>query len=92
MSARVQLEAIGLEFDEGGNTIWVHGLEGTLLRIKCSGRIAVNECSAPGAHADVLVAGDITFCVPASTGEEVRFLDVSKVEQILSTSLEPETP
>lgn len=62
--ARVQLEAVGLEFDEGGNTIWIHGLGGTLLRIKCSGRIRVNECSAPTAHADVMVHGDIAFCVP----------------------------
>lgn len=64
MSARIQLEAVGLEFDEGGNTIWIHGPEGTLLRIKCSGRITVKECSAPCAHADIQVEGDIAFCVP----------------------------
>lgn len=62
--SRIQLAAVGLEFDEGGNTIWVHGPEGTVLRIKCTGRIKVNSCSAPGAHADVIVAGDIDFCVP----------------------------
>jgi len=64
--ARIQLEAVGLEFDEGGNTIWIHGSQGTILRIKCSGRIGVTQCSAPGPHADVLVEGDIQFCVPAS--------------------------
>ena len=64
MSTRVQLEAIGLEFEEGGNTIWVHGPMGTILRIKCSGRITVNACSAPCAHADVIVEGSIAFCVP----------------------------
>jgi hypothetical protein len=64
VSARIQLEAVGLEFDEGGNTIWIHGPGGTVLRIKCSGRITVNECSAPCAHADVMVEGDIAFCVP----------------------------
>jgi len=63
--ARIQLEAIGLEFEEGGNTIWIHGSSGgTLLRIKCTGRIAVKDCSDPGAHADVVVVGDIKFCVP----------------------------
>jgi hypothetical protein len=64
--ARVQLEAVGLEFEKDGNTIWVHGSCGTLLRIKCSGRIKVKRCSAP-AHADVIVAGDIEFCVPAAS-------------------------
>jgi hypothetical protein len=61
---RIQLEAVGLEFEEGGHTIWVQGLCGTLLRIKCSGKILVKGCSAPSAHADVLVVGDIEFCVP----------------------------
>jgi hypothetical protein len=66
--ARIQLETVGLEFEEGGNTIWVHGPEGgTLLRIKCSGRIVVKSCSAPSAHADVRISGDIEFCVPSET-------------------------
>jgi hypothetical protein len=64
---RIQLEAVGLEFEDAGNTIWVQGVHGTLLRIKCSGQIKVKHCEAPGAHADVLVAGDIEVCVPAST-------------------------
>lgn len=63
--ARVQLEAIGLEFEEGGNTIWIHGPGGTVLRIKCSGRVRVSRCTAPTPHADVRVMGDITFCVPS---------------------------
>lgn len=63
--ARIQLEALALEFEEDGNTIWVHGSDGgTILRIKCSGHIRVKSCSAPGAHADVMVSGDIEFCVP----------------------------
>lgn len=62
--SRVQLEAVGLEFEEGGHTIWIHGPCGTLLRLKCTGRIAVKRCSSPSAHADVRVAGDIEFCVP----------------------------
>lgn len=69
--ARIQLEAMGLEFEEGGHTIWVQGSCGTLLRLKCSGRILVKPCSAPGAHADVLVAGNIEFCVPAEDAGDV---------------------
>ena len=61
--ARIQLEAVGLEFEETGNTIWVQGPNGTLLRIKCTGRIQVKPCTAPGAHADVMVPGDIAICV-----------------------------
>ena len=48
MMGRIQLEAAGLEFEENGNTIWVHGPHGTMLRIKCSGQISVKHCEAPG--------------------------------------------
>ena len=68
--ARVQLEAIGLEFEEGGNTIWIHGTEGTLLRIKCTGRIETKACAATVAHADVIVQGDIAFCLPQPDDNE----------------------
>lgn len=61
---RVLLECVGLEFEEGGNTLWIHGMHGTILRIKCSGKIAVKSCQAPGPHADIQVNGDIEFCVP----------------------------
>jgi len=69
---RIQLEVLGLEFVEGGNTIWAHGPDGTVLRIKCSGRVTAARCTAPGPHADVNVEGDITFCVPSHIldGEE----------------------
>lgn len=81
MSARIQLEAVGLEFDEGGNTIWVHGPGGTLLRIKCSGRITVNACSAPCAHADVMVEGAIAFCVPALDEIDADYATIQEVQQ-----------
>jgi hypothetical protein len=83
MSNRIQLEAVGLEFNEGGNTIWIHGPGGTLLRVKCSGRITAKSCSAPTAHADVIVVGDIEFCVPTEQPEEVR-----SVEQLRAALLE----
>jgi hypothetical protein len=65
MSRRIQLDAVGLEFDEGGNTIWIHGSQGTILRVKCTGRITAKACSSPSAHADLVVNGDIEFCVPS---------------------------
>lgn len=72
--SRVVLDAIGVEFHEGGNTIWVHAKSGTILRIKCTGKIVVDACSAPGAHADMIVAGDIRICVP----EEVDKADADE--------------
>ena len=73
--ARIQLEAVGVEFSEGGNTIWVHGPGGTMLRIKCTGEITAKSCSAPAAHADVTVVGDIEFCVPTEYPEEVDLVE-----------------
>lgn len=68
--ARVQLTVVGLEFDDGGNTIWIHGHNGTVLRIKCTGQIKVSQCVNPGPHSDVQVQGDINFCIPDSEGFE----------------------
>lgn len=72
--ARVQLHAVGLEFEEGGNTIWVHGENGTILRIKCTGKIHVTACDGPSPHADVQVQGDISFCVPDGLEEESSYV------------------
>jgi hypothetical protein len=74
---RIQLEAVGIEFEEEGNTIWVQSAQGTSLRIKCSGQIKVKHCEAPEVHADMIVAGDIEVCVPVgarapATGGDVR--------------------
>lgn len=52
-----------VEFSEGHHTIWVQSMNGTVLRIKCTGRIKVNEgCENPCSHADILVQGGIEFC------------------------------
>lgn len=68
---RILLPVLGLEFHEGSNTIWVHGQEGTVLRIKCTGKITVSACpNGGGPHADVQVQGDIRFCVPDSELDE----------------------
>lgn len=68
---KVLLEAVAVEFVDGGNTIWVHGEGGTILRVQCSGKIIVNSCVSPCPHADVQVKGNITVCVPdAEEAEE----------------------
>ena len=55
-----------VEYNEGGNTIWVHNAQGaTVLRIKCTGKVTVNnECENTCTHSDMLVIGDIELCVP----------------------------
>ena len=64
MSERYAIDVGLLEFDEGGNTIWIHSIGGTVLRIKCRRIVVHRECSNTVPHADVNVTGDINFCVP----------------------------
>lgn len=71
---RIQVPVIGLEFEEDGNTIWIHGPDGTVLRIKCSGKIVVSSCANGCPHSDVQVNGDIRFCVPESSEEEGSYV------------------
>lgn len=62
---RIRIPAAEIEFLVGQNTIWVHGPQGsTLLRIKCSGQIKVDTCrTSSTSHADLMVAGDIDYCI-----------------------------
>src|SRR5262245_24617928 len=63
---RHTIAVAGLEFEDGGNTIWVHGKGGTVLRIKTDGKVTSKACSvelAGYAHADVAAHGDIEICV-----------------------------
>lgn len=62
---RLQIKAAVLEFNVGGNTIWVQSPEGgTIFRIKCSGKITTEQCqNSPVSHSDIIVEGDIHFCV-----------------------------
>jgi len=62
--SRIAIPAALIEFDDGGNTIWIQGPEGaTILRIKCTGRIAVEKCdTSPVSHADMMVEGDVSIC------------------------------
>jgi len=68
----VVIELSGLEFYEGGNTIWVHSATGgTTLRIKCTGKIIVDPtCTNNVAHADMKVDGDIVICIPHGCDQE----------------------
>jgi len=54
-----------LEFNVGSNTIWIQSPEGgTTLRIKRTGKINVDVCqNSPISHSDILVSGDIEFCL-----------------------------
>lgn len=83
---RIQLAAVGVEFEENGNTIWVQGTYGTMLRIKCSGQIKVKRCEAPGAHADVRLSGDIEFCVPGESRALEVISEVSTTGCVLPVS------
>jgi len=62
----MMIPAAAIEFNEGGNTLWVHGPEGgTILRLKFSGKITSKVCKAsPVPHADAMCLGDLEFCIP----------------------------
>ncbi len=64
---RITIPAVAVEFDVGGNTIWVHGPDGgTVLRIKVSGRLGVDRCdSSPVSHLDLIATlpKDPVFCL-----------------------------
>lgn len=61
---RVAIPVGLVEFNAGGNTIWVHSAGGTILRIKCTGKIIPDICStSPVSHSDIIVQGDITICL-----------------------------
>ncbi len=63
--ARIKIPVVELEFEEGGNTIWVHNPIGaTVLRIKTMGKITTNkECENVCSHSDIIVPDDINICL-----------------------------
>jgi len=62
---RIVIPVEAIEFNVEGNTIWIHSkLGGTSLRIKCTGKIKIDQCqNSPISHSDILVNGDIDFCL-----------------------------
>jgi hypothetical protein len=61
----IQIPAACIEFNEQGNTIWVHSPEGaTILRIKTMGKLVIQgECENIVSHSDMIVKEDIHICL-----------------------------
>lgn len=64
-TGRIKIPVGLLEFDVNSHTIWVQSADGaTTLRIKCSGKINVEQCrDSPFSHCDIYLQGDINFCI-----------------------------
>ncbi len=62
---RVVIPVCAIEFNVASNTIWIQSSEGgTALRIKCTGKINIDQCkNSPISHSDIMVDGDIEFCL-----------------------------
>ena len=62
---RHSIEVAEIEFEEGGNTIWIHSpLGATTMRIKTKGKITTETCgTSPVSHCDLIVEEDISFCL-----------------------------
>ena len=71
INQRIKIPVYELEFNAGSNTIWIHSQEGgTTLRIKCTGKINVDQCeNSPISHCDIIVNGDINFCLSEDAKE-----------------------
>ena len=67
MKGRVIVSVLALEFQEGGNTIWIQGSQGgTTLRIKTMGKVTSSRCeTSPVSHGDIVVQEDIHICIGA---------------------------
>jgi hypothetical protein len=67
MKGRVIVRVLALEFQEGGNTIWIQGPQGgTTLRIKTMGKVTSLRCeTSPVSHGDIVVQEDIHICIGA---------------------------
>ena len=60
-----QIKVNRLEFYSYGNTVWIQGINGTVLRIKTLGRIKLKDgCENICAHGDIITPDDIEICIP----------------------------
>jgi hypothetical protein len=61
----VVIPVLAIEFREGGNTLWIHGPQGTVLRFKTlNGTITSKHCqSSPVSHGDAILQGDLEICL-----------------------------
>jgi len=62
---RITIQVGMIEFNAGGNTIWVQSpTGGTTMRIKTNGKINIDQCeNSPISHVDIIVDSDINFCL-----------------------------
>jgi hypothetical protein len=65
MKGRVVVQVSAIEFQESGNTLWIHGPQGgTTLRVKTTGKVTSSRCdTSPTSHGDVVVQQDIHLCL-----------------------------
>lgn len=99
MRRRVEIPLVGMEFDDGGNTIWVHGDRGgTVLRVKTKGTIHVRDGCELVSHSDIVVDGDIHFCVsddvktPPADGTRVTQHQVRRAITVLTGAYSDDAP
>lgn len=61
---RIQIPVWLMEFQDGGNTIWIQGENGTVLRIKVTGKITTEACKVSlCSHCDIVLNGDLKICL-----------------------------
>ena len=63
---RIMIPVSAVEFVVGGNTIWVQGENGTVLRIQTplGCKISIQrECENICSHADFQTKGNVTICL-----------------------------
>jgi hypothetical protein len=64
----VIIPVLAIEFREGGNTLWVHDRNGTVLRLKTlNGTITSKSCQSPTSHGDAFIQGDLEICIAEET-------------------------
>jgi hypothetical protein len=62
--AQIKLAVSEIEFEDNGNTIWVHSPRGlTILRIKTMGQIVTHKTQGISSHADVITEKNIDIFV-----------------------------
>jgi hypothetical protein len=58
------IPVLAIEFREGGNTLWIHGQGGTVLRLKTlDGTITSTACASPVSHGDAIIKGSLKICL-----------------------------
>ena len=70
MTGRLCIPVSCIEFDVGGNTLWVQAPGGTALRIKTfGGKFLAEDCkTSPVSHADIQTTGDVRVCIGTEDG------------------------